>query len=285
MAAVILDGTACSRGMRAELAVRARRIARAGHPPGLAVVVVGNDPAFHLYVGAKARACAEVGLRSSVATFDADADLGTVLEHISRLNADRHVDGILVQSRLPPQLDRGAIMAAIAPEKDVDGLHRYNLGALVAGGPTFRPCTPQGVMALLDAGGVEIAGREAVVIGRSATFGKPMALMLLARQATVTVCASRTGVPEEHMRRADVLVVAAGKPGLVRPDMVKPGAAVVDAGIHRLADGRLCGDVDFDGVRERAGHISPVPGGVGPMTVTMLLANTVRAAEWRAART
>jgi methylenetetrahydrofolate dehydrogenase (NADP+)/methenyltetrahydrofolate cyclohydrolase len=279
MAAVLLDGNACSRALRARLAARAKAIAEAGAAPALAVLQLGADPASQVYVRAKIRVCAEAGVRSSLIRFDADAEPQAVLARIEALNADPAVHGILVQLPLPPHFDLARVVDAIAPEKDVDGFHPSNLGALMAGGAIFQPCTPQGVIALLEAGGVEIAGREAVVVGRSNIVGKPMAMMLLERHATVTICTSRTGTLAEHTRRADILVVAAGKPGLVRADMVKPGAAVVDVGIHRLPDGRLVGDVEFEGVRERAGYISPVPGGVGPMTVTMLLANTVRAAE------
>ena len=279
MAAVLLDGNASSRALRARLAVRAKQIAAAGSAPGLAVLLLGADPASQVYVRAKIRACTEAGVRSSLIRFDADVEPRAVLARIEALNADPAVHGILVQLPLPPQFDLARVVDAIAPPKDVDGFHPSNLGALVAGGALFQPCTPQGVIALLEAGGVELAGREAVVVGRSNIVGKPMALMLLERHATVTICTSHTRSLAEHTRRADILVVAAGKPGLIRADMVKPGAAVVDVGIHRLADGRLVGDVEFEGVRERAGYISPVPGGVGPMTVTMLLANTVRAAE------
>jgi methylenetetrahydrofolate dehydrogenase (NADP+)/methenyltetrahydrofolate cyclohydrolase len=283
MAAVLLDGNACSRALRARLAVRAQQIAAAGSAPGLAVLLLGADPASQVYVRAKVRACTEAGVRSHLIQFDADAEPQAVLARIEALNADPAVHGILVQLPLPPHFDLARVIDAIAPQKDVDGFHPANLGALMAGGAMFQPCTPQGVIALLEAGGVELAGREAVVVGRSNIVGKPMALMLLERHATVTICTSHTRSLEEHTRRADILVVAAGKPGLMRADMVKPGAAVVDVGIHRLADGRLVGDVDFVGVRERAGYISPVPGGVGPMTVAMLLANTVRAAERSAA--
>jgi methylenetetrahydrofolate dehydrogenase (NADP+)/methenyltetrahydrofolate cyclohydrolase len=279
MAAILLDGNASSRAMRAELAARAKRIAASGRAPGLAVILVGADPASQVYVRAKVRACAEAGVRSSLVQLDCAAESGDVLARIEALNADPAIHGILVQLPLPPHIEAEAVMGAIAPEKDVDGFHPVNLGALMAGAALFPPCTPQGVIALLEAGGIQFAGRDAVVVGRSTIVGKPMALMLLGRHATVTVCTSRTRSLAEHTRRADILVVAAGKPELIRPDMVKPGAAVIDVGIHRLANGRLAGDVDFHGVRERAGYISPVPGGVGPMTVTMLLANTVRAAE------
>jgi methylenetetrahydrofolate dehydrogenase (NADP+)/methenyltetrahydrofolate cyclohydrolase len=279
MAAVLLDGNASSRALRARLATRAKRVAATGAAPGLAVLLLGASPASQVYVRAKVRACAEAGVRSSLIEFEAGAEPRAVLACIEALNEDPAVHGILVQLPLPPQFDLGRIIDAIAPQKDVDGFHPSNLGALIGGGATFQPCTPQGVIALLEAAGVELAGRDAVVVGRSNIVGKPMALMLLERHATVTICTSHTRSLADHTRRADILVVAAGKPGLIRADMVKPGAAVVDVGIHRLADGRLVGDVDFEGVRARAGHISPVPGGVGPMTVTMLLANTVQAAE------
>jgi methylenetetrahydrofolate dehydrogenase (NADP+) / methenyltetrahydrofolate cyclohydrolase len=267
LSAALLDGQACARAMRAELAARARRIAAAGVRPGLAVVRVGADAATEVHVPAETRACAEAGVRYAAHAFDAAAEESTLLVRIGELNADPAVHGILVQLPLPPQLDAARVRRAVAPHKDVDGDHA---------------CAAHAVVALLQAGRVRLAGREAVIVARDALLGGAMGRVLRARRATVTVCSLRAPALAEHTRRADILVVAAGRRGLVRGDMVKPGAAVIDAGAHRLADGRLVGDVDFHEVRERAGHISPVPGGLGPMTLTMLLANTVRAAEGRA---
>ena len=265
--------------LRGKLALRAAALAARGTTPCLAVVLVGEDPASSVYVRNKMLACEKAGIRSLRRDFPADAAPARVLEAIAALNADPAVHGILVQLPLPPQFDLGEVIAAIAPEKDVDGFHPGNVGALVAGAARFPPCTPQGVMALLDAAGVPIAGRHAVVVGRSNIVGKPMALMLLQRDATVTICTSKTKPLVDYTRLADILVVAAGKPRLIRADMVKPGAAVIDVGIHRIEGGGLAGDVDTDDVSRVAGWITPVPGGVGPMTVAMLLANTLRAAE------
>jgi methylenetetrahydrofolate dehydrogenase (NADP+)/methenyltetrahydrofolate cyclohydrolase len=286
--AMRLDG----RQLAAEIEQRlqgavAERLARAGRPPGLAVLRVGDDPASGVYVANKEKACTRIGITNLGAHLPADTAAAEVLRAIQLLNADPQVDGILLQLPLPAGLDEGPLLAAIDPAKDADGLHTLNLGHLLKGEPGPRSCTPAGVMALLAAAGVELAGKRAVVVGRSILVGQPMALMLQAAHATVTVAHSRTQQLEELTRQADVLVVAAGKPRIIGADHVKPGAVVVDVGIHRLepdpkadvqagpdAKARLCGDVRFEEVEPIASAISPVPGGVGPMTVTMLLVNT-----------
>jgi methylenetetrahydrofolate dehydrogenase (NADP+)/methenyltetrahydrofolate cyclohydrolase len=282
MTASLIDGNAVARAARAKLADRTQSLARRGVAATLAVLVVGEQPASQTYVRSKIAACERAGIRALRRGFAGDVSQEVLLEAIRHLNGDAGVHGILVQLPLPPHLDVEAIAAAIAPDKDVDGFHPTQLGGLLRGAAALPPCTPQGVMALLDAAQVPIAGRHAVVVGRSNIVGKPMALMLLERDATTTLCTSKTLPLEDYTRQADILVVAAGRPKLIHASMVKPGAAVIDVGIHRDADGGLVGDVDFEGVREVAGCITPVPGGVGPMTVTMLLANTLSAAERRA---
>ena len=285
MTAQIIDGNALARSIRDDVARRVARLATrpaaAGGPlrPGLAVVLVGDNPASAVYVRNKVKDCEEVGIASTLDRLPADTPEATLLARIAELNADPAVHGILVQLPLPAHIDEHRVIEAIAPSKDADGFHVGNVGLLVTGKPLFRPCTPYGVMKMLEHAGTRLDGAEAVVIGRSNIVGKPQALMLLAAGATVTICHSRTRDLAAHTRRADVLVAAVGRPGLVTADMVKPGATVIDVGMNRGADGRLCGDVDFAGVREVAGAITPVPGGVGPMTRAMLLVNTVEAAE------
>jgi methylenetetrahydrofolate dehydrogenase (NADP+)/methenyltetrahydrofolate cyclohydrolase len=247
--------------------------------PGLAAIMVGDNPASKIYLRNKVRACEDTGVRSEIHALPADAPAPAVLATLERLNRDPQVHGILLQLPLPPHLDAERIMQSLAPEKDVDGLTWASLGALVTGRATYEPCTPAGVIALLERAGVVLDRRNAVVVGRSAIVGKPMALMLMARGATVTICHSRTRDLADHTRRADVLVAAVGRPRLITGDMVQPGAAVIDVGINRLPDGKLAGDVDFEAVRKVAGWVTPVPGGVGPMTVAMVIVNTVRAAE------
>jgi methylenetetrahydrofolate dehydrogenase (NADP+) / methenyltetrahydrofolate cyclohydrolase len=279
MSARVIDGRALAAGLRAMYAVSVAELARGGVVPGLAVVVVGGDPASHLYVRNKIRACDECGVRSYLHALGADASEVQVLELIARLNADPEVHGILVQLPLPPQIGVRRVLETIDVTKDVDGFHLYNVGALTVGESIFPPCTPYGVQLLLDQTGIVIEGKHAVVVGASNIVGKPMALMLLQRLATVTICHAKTVDLAHHTISADVLVVAAGKPGLIVPHMVKQGAVVIDVGINRLADGRIVGDVDFEGVRDKASWITPVPGGVGPMTVTMLIRNTIRSAQ------
>ncbi|MEO8938202.1 MAG: bifunctional methylenetetrahydrofolate dehydrogenase/methenyltetrahydrofolate cyclohydrolase [Burkholderiaceae bacterium] len=283
MTARLLDGIALSTSLRAGLAERVHALAASGTVPGLAVVLVGDDPASQIYVRNKARACAEAGMHSEMRVLAATTKESELLAVIDALNRDQTIHGILVQMPLPPQIDPATVIEAIALAKDVDGFHMLSAGALATGridaGIGFRPCTPYGVIKMLDAADVPIGGAHAVVIGRSNTVGKPMALMLLARNATVTICHSATRDLASFVRQADIVVAAVGRASTVTADMVKPGATVVDIGMNRDAAGKLVGDVDFPEVREVAGWISPVPGGVGPMTITVLLENTVLAAE------
>ena len=279
MSAKIIDGVALAAKVRAQWKARAEALLALGVMPGLAVILVGDNPASRVYVRNKIRACAENGLHSELQQLPADVPEAAVLDRIGALNVDPRIHGILVQLPLPAQIREHVVIGAIAVQKDVDGLRVENVGNLVAGRPGLFPCTPSGCMVMLDHIGAELEGREAVVVGRSNIVGKPMAIMLLSRNATVTICTSHTRDLAAHTRRADVLVVATGRPRLVTGEMVKPGAVVIDVGMNRLADGRLTGDVDFDSAREVAGWITPIPGGVGPMTITMLLANTVQAAE------
>ena len=278
-----IDGTAIAREVRAEVARRAASLAAAGEVPGLAVILVGDDPASQVYVRNKVKACAEAGIRSIHETYPADLVEAELLKRIAALNGDATVHGILVQMPLPPQISAQRVIEAIDASKDVDGYSVESAGRLVAGLPGFKPCTPYGCMALIESTGISLRGKHAVVIGRSNTVGKPMALLLLQADATVTVCHSRTPDLGAHTRRADVVVAAVGRANTMTADMVKPGAVVIDVGMNRNGAGKLCGDVDFEGVARVAGAITPVPGGVGPMTIAMLLSNTVDSAE-RAAR-
>ena len=279
MTASVLDGAAMARAVLTELKVRVALLAQHGITPGLATVLVGDNPASQVYVRNKARACSEIGMRAFVQELDSDVDEAEVLSKVAALNADSAIHGIIVQLPLPRGLGSQRILQSIAIGKDVDGFNWANLGAIVDGHPQLAPCTPLGVVSMLDRAGIAIEGRHAVVIGRSSIVGKPLALMLIARGATVTVCNSKTRDLAVLTRMADILVAAAGRPRLITADMVKPGAAVIDVGINRLPDGKLVGDVDYEAVSEIAGAISPVPGGVGRMTVAMLVANTVAAAE------
>jgi len=279
MTATLLDGNALAQKLRADFRTRAEALAAAGTRPGLAVILVGEDAASQVYVRNKVNACAQAGFYSEKLSYPAEIAPQRVLQKIAELNADPRVHGILVQLPLPGHFDTDAVLKAIAPEKDVDGFHAENVGALMQGHPRFIPCTPYGVMKFFADTGIELKGKEAVVLGRSNIVGKPMAMLLLQASATVTVCHSQTRDLAAHTRRADILVAALGKPRFVTAEMVKPGAVVIDVGINRLPDGKLCGDVDFAAVRQVASAITPVPGGVGPMTITMLLANTLEAAE------
>ncbi len=274
-----IDGKSVAAAVRSEVRERVARLARHGVVPGLATVLVGDDPASHLYVGTKEKACQEVGMRSFGQRLGTNTGQAELLALVRELGHRQDVHGILVQLPLPPALDARAVIEALPPEKDVDGLHPVNQGRLLAGEPGLRPCTPLGVLRLIDETGVALKGARAVVVGRSLLVGKPVALLLLERHATVTVCHSRTTDLAGEVGRADVVVAATGQAGLVRGAWVRPGAVVIDVGMNRGADGKLCGDVEFAAARERAAHITPVPGGVGPMTVAMLLANTVTAAE------
>lgn len=282
MAARILDGRALARQVEAEVRARVERLERErGIRPGLDVVLVGEDPASVVYTRRKIKASERVGIRGRLHRLPASASQGELEALVDALNADPEVHGVLVQAPLPGGLDFEAVIERLSPAKDVDGLHPDNLGRLLAGSPALVACTPLAVVRLLEANGVELRGRRCVVVGRSRIVGRPLAALLLARDATVTVCHSRTPDLARHTRDAEVLVVAANRPGLIGPEHVAPGAVVVDVGIHRLPDGRLAGDVRFEEVAARAAAITPVPGGVGPMTVAMLLHNTVEAA-WRA---
>ena len=279
MTAQLIDGNALSRQLRSEVAQRAAALTARGHQPGLAVILVGEDPASAVYVRNKVKACEDSGVRSIFEKYDADLSEAALLARIEALNADPTVHGILVQMPLPKHIDPHKVIEAIATSKDVDGYSVLSAGELMAGLEGFRPCTPSGSMKLIESTGQTIKGKHAVVIGRSNTVGKPMALLLLQANATVTVTHSGTPDLGYHTRQADIVVAAVGRANTLTADMVKPGAIVIDVGINRKADGKLCGDVDFDGVKEVAGWITPVPGGVGPMTITMLLVNTIEAAE------
>ena len=278
MTAKILDGKKMSAEIRAAIKEKVVLLKEKGIVPGLAVILVGDNPASKVYVGQKEKGCLEAGFASFLHRLPDSTTQEELLDLIGRLNGDASVHGILVQLPLPRQIDPDTVLAAIRPEKDVDGFHPVNVGRLVAGLPACEPCTPKGILRLLKSTGIPLAGKEAVVIGRSNIVGKPVALMLLAESATVTVCHSRTKDLAEHVRRADILVAAIGKPRFVTADMVKEGAVVVDVGINRLEEG-LVGDVDFGPVSEKAAWITPVPGGVGPMTIAMLLENTLEQAN------
>ena len=279
MAAQILDGKTLAAAMRADLKQRVAALVQRGVRPGLAVILAGDDPASRVYVRNKTSAAEQVGVASSLIALPAAVTEAQLMERISALNADPAVHSILVQLPLPKHIDGARVLEAIDPAKDVDGFHEANLGALVAGRPGVVPCTPAGVMRLIEHARVPLAGRRAVVIGRSNIVGKPLALLLLQKDATVTICHSKSGNLADLTKHADILVGAVGRAKLVTADMVKPGACVIDVGINRLPDGKLAGDVDFDSVKQVAGWITPVPGGVGPMTVAMLLENCVNAAS------
>lgn len=278
MAAKLLDGAAMALEVEKELKQRVEALRERGVVPGLCVILVGNDPASQTYVANKEKACARLGIHSQTLRMAAETTQAELEASIERANEDEAIHGILVQLPLPAHLDEHRALALIRPEKDVDGFHAVNMGRLARGEDCVVACTPKGALHMLKAAGVPIAGQNAVVIGRSNIVGKPMALLLLQENATVTICHSRTEDLAEHTRRADILVAAVGKPRFVTADMVKEGAAVLDVGINRV-DGKLCGDVDFEHVKEKAGWISPVPGGVGKMTIAMLMENTVSAAE------
>jgi len=275
----LIDGKALAHRLRQSMRERADALAAAGRRPGLAVVLVGDDAASAVYVRNKLKACEACGVLSRRHVLPAHVPEGALLELIAQLNADAAVDGILVQLPLPPHIDVRRVIESIDVAKDVDGFHLYNVGALVLGQSVFPPCTPFGVQLLLETTGIDVAGQNAVVVGASNIVGKPMALMLLQKEATVSICHARTRDLAQYTILADILVVAAGQPGLITGPMVKQGAVVIDVGINRLPDGSIVGDVDFDSVAARAGWITPVPGGVGPMTVTMLIENTLRSAE------
>ncbi len=279
MTAAPIDGNALSQQIRAEVATRAAALTARGHQPGLAVILVGEDPASQVYVRNKVKACEQAGVHSVFSAYGADLSEADLLGRIAALNADASIHGILVQMPLPAHINAHRVIEAIAPSKDVDGYSTLSAGELLTGAPGFRPCTPYGCMKLIASTGVDLRGKHAVVIGRSNTVGKPMALLLLQAHATVTICHSATANIGQHTRQADVVVVAVGRRHTLTADMVKPGAIVIDVGINRNEAGKLCGDVDYPEVAQVASAITPVPGGVGPMTITMLLMNTIESAE------
>lgn len=282
MTAQLIDGNALSRQLRADVAARVQALKARGITPGLAVILVGDNPASQVYVRNKVKACEDTGMYSVLETWPASMGESDLLARVDALNNDPAIHGILVQLPLPAHIDAQKVIEAISPAKDVDGFHVASAGALMTGLPGFWPCTPHGCMKMLEHIGYDLRGKHAVVIGRSNIVGKPMALMLLQANATVTVCHSATRDLATHTRQADVVVAAVGKRNVLTADMVKPGAVVIDVGMNRNEAGKLCGDVDFDGVKEVAGWITPVPGGVGPMTITMLMANTLESAERQA---
>ncbi len=279
MIAQLINGNSLSAKLRADVARRAAELKAKGITPGLTVVLVGDNQASQVYVRNKIKACADNGLHSVLEKHPAEMSEADLLILVAKLNSDPSIHGILVQLPLPEHIDAQKVIEAIAPEKDVDGFHVASAGALMVGQPGFWPCTPYGCMKMLESIGYDLNGKHAVVIGRSNIVGKPMALMLLQKDATVTVCHSRTQNLKAQTLQADVIVAAVGKRNVLTADMVKPGAVVIDVGMNRNEEGKLCGDVDFEGVGQVAGYITPVPGGVGPMTITMLLVNTLEAAE------
>ena len=277
--AQLIDGKAIAALIRAEQATRAAHLKENGIEPALAVILVGEDPASKVYVRNKARACKDCGIRSEVIRMSAETTQAELMAEIERVNSDPALHGLLIQLPLPAHLDEAAALAAVDWRKDVDGFHKMNAGALLEGEEGVRPCTPAGCMELLRRSHVPLTGAKAVVVGRSNIVGKPMALMLLEANCTVTICHSRTRNLADIVKNADIVVAAVGRANFITGDMIKPGAAVIDVGINRREDGTLCGDVDFDAAQEKAGWITPVPGGVGPMTIAMLMKNTLDAAE------
>lgn len=279
MSAQLINGILLSQQLRADVAKRATALTAQGKQPGLAVILVGDDPASHVYVRNKVKACSDAGLHSVLEKYESTLSEADLLRRIDTLNRDPSIHGILVQMPLPKHIDPHKVIEAIATHKDVDGYSVLSAGELLTGLPGFRPCTPYGCLKMIESTGYDLNGKHAVVIGRSNTVGKPMALLLLQANATVTICHSGTPDLAYHCRQADVIVAAVGRRNTVTADMIKPGAVVIDVGINRDDEGRLCGDVDFANAKEVAGYITPVPGGVGPMTITMLLVNTIEAAE------
>ncbi|MBN1958200.1 MAG: bifunctional methylenetetrahydrofolate dehydrogenase/methenyltetrahydrofolate cyclohydrolase FolD [Desulfuromonadales bacterium] len=282
--AELIDGKAIAAELRQEIAADTQSLVSKGVTPGLAVVLVGEDPASRVYVSMKEKACAAAGIFSDEHKLAADTSEQDLLALIAQLNADERIDGILVQLPLPDHIDESKVLEAISPDKDVDGFHPYNVGRLVTGNPLFQPCTPFGVMKMLERTGVELKGKEVVVVGRSNIVGKPVALMCLAEHATVTICHSRTRELDKKVAAADVVIAAVGRPEMIKGDWIKPGAVVIDVGVNRVGDKKLVGDVEFDAACRNAAAITPVPGGVGPMTITMLLYNTLVSAKRRSER-
>jgi methylenetetrahydrofolate dehydrogenase (NADP+)/methenyltetrahydrofolate cyclohydrolase len=279
MTAQLIDGNALSQQLRANVSARVAALKNKGITPGLAVVLVGDNPASQVYVRNKVKACEDTGMHSVLERYDASMSEADLLARVDALNRDPQIHGILVQLPLPAHIDAQKVIEAISPDKDVDGFHIASAGALMTGMQGFWPCTPYGCMKMLESIGYDLRGKHAVVIGRSNIVGKPMAMMLLQQDATVTVCHSRTANLKALTLQADVIVAAVGKRNVLTADMVKPGAVVLDVGMNRNDEGKLCGDVDFAGVKDVASHITPVPGGVGPMTITMLMVNTLESAE------
>jgi len=277
----IIDGKAIAAQLREEIAAGAATLKSQGVTPGLAVVLVGDDPASQVYVRMKEQACEKAGIFSDEHKLPAETTEAQLLALIDELNRDERIDGILVQLPLPKQINESKVLEAISPKKDVDGFHPYNVGRLVTGNPLFQPCTPYGVMKMIEHTGVDLTGKEVVVVGRSNIVGKPVALMCLSKHATVTICHSRTRDLAAQVAKADVLIAAVGQPEMIKGAWIKPGAVVIDVGVNRVGEKKLVGDVEFDAALERAGAITPVPGGVGPMTITMLLYNTLESAKRR----
>ncbi|MGW8312908.1 MAG: bifunctional methylenetetrahydrofolate dehydrogenase/methenyltetrahydrofolate cyclohydrolase FolD [Desulfuromonadales bacterium] len=277
----IIDGKAIAAEIRAEIAADVRALKDQGITPGLAVVLVGDDPASRVYVSMKEKACEQAGIFSDEHKLPAETSESQLLALIDELNNDRRIDGILVQLPLPDHIDESKVLEAISPTKDADGFHPYNVGRLVTGNPLYQPCTPYGVMKMLERTGVDLKGKEVVVVGRSNIVGKPVALMCLSKHATVTLCHSRTRDLPAKVAQADVLIAAVGRPEMIKGSWIKEGAVVIDVGVNRVGEKKLVGDVEFATARERASAITPVPGGVGPMTITMLLYNTVEGAKRR----
>ncbi|HKL49414.1 MAG TPA: bifunctional methylenetetrahydrofolate dehydrogenase/methenyltetrahydrofolate cyclohydrolase FolD [Desulfuromonadales bacterium] len=278
----IIDGKAIAAEMREEIAAETAQLKQRGVTPGLAVILVGEDPASGVYVSMKEKACEKTGIFSDEHKLPAETSEEQLLALVDEMNGEEKIDGILVQLPLPDHIDESKVLEAISPKKDVDGFHPYNVGRLVTGNPLFQPCTPFGIMKMLEHTGVDLAGKEVVVVGRSNIVGKPVALMCLARHATVTVCHSRTLGLAEHVLKADVVVAAVGVPEMIKGGWIKDGAVVIDVGVNRVGEKKLIGDVEFAAAKEKASAITPVPGGVGPMTITMLLYNTVQSARRRA---
>lgn len=279
MAATVIDGKETAKTIREELAIEAKALAEKGIVPGLTVILVGNDPASESYVKGKIKGCAEIGIHSELIRMEPSVTQAELLAEIERLNQNPNVHGILVQLPLPKHIAETAVIDAISPEKDVDGFHPISVGNMLIGNETFLPCTPHGVIELIKRTGTEISGKHAVVVGRSNIVGKPVAMLLLQENATVTICHSRTPDLAAITKQADILVVAVGRAHMIGAEHVKPGTVVIDVGVNRIETGKLVGDVKFDEVKEIASYITPVPGGVGPMTITMLLKNTVRSAQ------
>ena len=277
--AIILDGKATAQKIRSEITMEVSQLVAEGTQPGLAVILVGDNPASRVYVRMKEKACRDVGIFSDEYNLHTDTEEKDLLSLINRLNSDERIHGILVQLPLPKHINEAKVLEAVSPDKDVDGFHPYNVGHLVLGKPTFRPCTPYGIMVLMKEYGIELSGKEVVVVGRSNIVGKPVAFMCLQQHATVTICHTRTVDLPAKIGMADVLIAAIGRPEVIRGEWIKEGAVVIDVGVNRISEKKLVGDVEFEKAVRRASHITPVPGGVGPMTITMLLQNTLQSAK------